>query len=111
MPDTLDHGTRLGVDVNELYSLAGNIMPIVGYVNKAKNVIQSCKPPAVDDRWTSMDPKWLELKSFVVDVLGDTAKNLTDAATGLKQAADNYLATDRAAAAEFHRLQQPEHGR
>lgn len=101
-----DQGAALGVDLNELYVVAHYLTKVSGDYVSARKLVESCTPPGVYPPWTGIVPEWMTLRNSISDILADTARNLTDTATVLNQNANDYAATDQAAAAEFDRLKQ-----
>lgn len=105
-----DHGTQLGVDLNELYIVAHYLDKAANDFTQAANVVFGCQEPQADAPWITIVQEWLGFQTAVYNLLNDNAKNMTDTATALNNNADNYAAADQAAAAEFQKLQQDDQG-
>jgi hypothetical protein len=100
------NGANLGIDLNELYVVAHDLRQVVGDYEQAAKLVAAAEPPVVESPWTNIVMEWFYLRINVSSLLSDTGKNLTDTATALNKAANDYAATDQAAAAKFHYLQK-----
>jgi hypothetical protein len=100
-----DHGTQLGLDLNELYTTA-KLMSSVSdiYRGALRSLDTPDWSPGLADH-PVVEP-WTSLQVGVGDVLAKTAINLDDTAHALMAAANDYAATDAEAAAEFDRLRR-----
>lgn len=101
-----DHGEALGVDLNELYVVAHDLMTVANDYTQASNLIWSCGAPTESPLWTAIASEWPMLQSSIGNIVSDTAKNLTDTANALNKTANDYASTDQAAADKFHSMQK-----
>ncbi|MGH7487129.1 MAG: hypothetical protein ACREMY_16225 [bacterium] len=97
----------LKVKFEELHDVAQDIDKVVpNFSQAAQFMISGAQVLGGDPRWPSIVPPYFELSYIISEILSETAKSLTDTVTALHTTAAHYAKADRAAAAEFKRLNQ-----
>ncbi|HJP73809.1 MAG TPA: hypothetical protein VJ914_06055 [Pseudonocardiaceae bacterium] len=101
-----DHGTELGVDLNELYRTAHFLSTVHEDFVLAAEALNANQPPPNAGPWTSVMDPWKELRQTLTDLLNANAQAIIDTSDTLNAIAQQYAAADQAAAASFTALAQ-----
>lgn len=101
-----DHGDQLGVDVNELYRTAHFLSDVHDDFVQAAVAVDEAFPPVDSGQWTAMAPTWDQLRLVIADLLVNNAQAIADTSDALTSIAEQYVATDQAAATQFLALAQ-----
>lgn len=101
-----DHGDQLGVDINELYRTAHFLSDVQTDFTQAAVAVDEAFPPGSSGQWTTMAPAWDQLRLAIADLLANNAQTIGDTSDTLTAIAEQYVATDQAAAVQFLALAQ-----